>query len=164
MIYIILQRSVLVIPNDSVMYQSNDYLNSTYGDSEIVREKDPLICGVCRPALLNVWRTQTIKKYVASREKCAIGLPFVCVLERARQLPAKSKCRNPLLLSLRCYDPSSFTKECTSWNNQTCWLDKVHTWARIQGRTQNLKLRTFDNVRSTSSVSVSLFRRIRHDP
>jgi len=34
--------------------KSNDYLNSTYGDSEIMKEKDLLVYGVCRPALLNV--------------------------------------------------------------------------------------------------------------
>jgi len=34
--------------------KSDNYLNSTYGDSEIMKEKDLLVCGVCRPALLNV--------------------------------------------------------------------------------------------------------------
>jgi len=52
---------------------SNNYLNSSYGNSEMVREKDPLVFGVCHLALLNVRRTLTLKKYVVSREKCTIG-------------------------------------------------------------------------------------------
>jgi len=34
--------------------KSDNYLNSTYGDSEIMKEKDLLVCGVCRLVLLNV--------------------------------------------------------------------------------------------------------------
>jgi len=34
--------------------KSDNYLNSTYGDSEMMKEKDLLVCGVCCPALLNV--------------------------------------------------------------------------------------------------------------